>query len=188
MNYNLEYFYTNYADMIYRICLKYSKSVEQAEDLCQDILIELPNKISGFNQRSSIRTWVYRVTANFCLDHLRWEKRQVNLNQSFLEELISKSLIHKNDRSLGKVALKAIISSFDEKSSQLLFLEIFEGFSHQEIADAMDIKKSTVTKRLKNAHLKMGQKVQRSDFYTTLFVVLMLKNFYSNYSSGASNC
>ncbi len=188
MDHTLEYFHSNYMDMIFRICLKYSKSIEQAEDLCQDILIQLPEKISGFKGASSLRTWVYRVSINFCLDHLRWEKRQNNLNQSFLEEIVSKSFIHKDDTALGKVALEVLISKFDDKTAKLLLLELFEGFSHQEIADSMDMKKSTVTKKLKNAHIKMELKLERADFYISSFIYLaLLKIVYANSLLDASN-
>jgi RNA polymerase sigma-70 factor (ECF subfamily) len=47
-----------------------------AEDITQEVFVTVYRSVSSFNERSSLSTWIYRITVNKCLDHLRAQKRQ----------------------------------------------------------------------------------------------------------------
>jgi RNA polymerase sigma factor (sigma-70 family) len=48
---------------------------EEAEDITQEVFIEVYQSLSKFKEQSTISTWIYRITVNKCLDHLRAKKR-----------------------------------------------------------------------------------------------------------------
>ncbi len=47
-----------------------------AEDITQEVFVTVYRSILSFNERSSMSTWIYRITVNKCLDHIRSQNRQ----------------------------------------------------------------------------------------------------------------
>ena len=64
-----------HADFVRRACLRYVQNRDEANDLTQEVLLKITRKGRGFSGGSRPATWLYRVTVNHCLDHLRREKR-----------------------------------------------------------------------------------------------------------------
>jgi RNA polymerase sigma-70 factor (ECF subfamily) len=58
-------------DMVYSLAFHWLKSKEAAEDLTQDLFIKLSHKLNLFNERSSFKTWFYRVVINMIKDYLK---------------------------------------------------------------------------------------------------------------------
>ena len=56
-----------YRYSIFKICLGYSKNVQDAEDLLQETLVNIWRGLESFRNESNIRTWIYRITTNTCL-------------------------------------------------------------------------------------------------------------------------
>jgi len=59
--------------MIYRLCCSYINESDLRKDLFQNILIRIWRGLNSFENRSSIKTWVYRISVNTCVDFLRRE-------------------------------------------------------------------------------------------------------------------
>ena len=57
-----------------RLCYKMTGSHEEAEDLVQETLLKAFTHIAEFELRASLRTWLYRIATNACLDHQRGRK------------------------------------------------------------------------------------------------------------------
>ena len=70
-----ESIYHEYHAMVRQLCLGYLKgNASQANDLCQEVFINIWNSIDQFNNQSTLKTWIYRITVNTCLQFLRKEK------------------------------------------------------------------------------------------------------------------
>lgn len=67
---------TTYQDKIFKLCLGFLHSREDAEDICQEVFIELFRSIENFRGNSSVVTWLYRVAVNKSLNHQKKIKRQ----------------------------------------------------------------------------------------------------------------
>lgn len=63
-------------DRIYRLCRSYIQDPDERMDVHQEVLIHLWESIERFEGKSHISTWIYRITVNTCLAHLRSEKRR----------------------------------------------------------------------------------------------------------------
>lgn len=67
---DLEAVFREYADFVYRICHRYARDRDEAEDLTQEVFCLLSRKLKGFKGQSKLGTWLYRITVNECLQHL----------------------------------------------------------------------------------------------------------------------
>ncbi len=61
-------------DMVYNVCLNYLQSREEAEDTMQEIYVTIYKTIKDFKEESSLKTYIYRITINKCLDTIRKKK------------------------------------------------------------------------------------------------------------------
>lgn len=66
-------------DRIYRICCCYVRGETERQDVCQEVLVHIWRSLPEFQGRSELSTWVYRITVNTCLDHLRVAQRRDRL-------------------------------------------------------------------------------------------------------------
>ena len=70
-----EELFGRYHKKIYMWCFTYTHDVDEALDCAQEILIRIFKNIGSFSFRSSLSTWIYRITRNFCLGETTSRKR-----------------------------------------------------------------------------------------------------------------
>src|SRR5262245_61303743 len=63
--------YERHSHMVYSVCLRMTGNVMEAEDLTQDVFIQLLKKVGSFRGESKFSTWLYRLTTNQVLMHIR---------------------------------------------------------------------------------------------------------------------
>lgn len=68
-------FIDRYQTFVFRVALRLLGNYHQAEDCSQEVFIKALERIATFKGETAVETWLYRVTANHCLDHLRRETR-----------------------------------------------------------------------------------------------------------------
>lgn len=89
MNANKSLFETLYREhcvMVYQMCMGFMKGdQDMANDLSQEVFINIWNALSGFRKESSYKTWIYRITANTCLQQIRSDKnkKRVSIGDGF---------------------------------------------------------------------------------------------------------
>jgi RNA polymerase sigma-70 factor (ECF subfamily) len=142
----LEAIYHRHLNMIFRICSRYCKDREEAEDLTQDVFIRIDKNLGNFRGDSELGTWIYRLATNCCLDHLRKRKSRNQLYVDYLDSLVVRNLASGGDRVLAKVDLDRILGQFRPGVRQILFLTLAEGLSYREAAEVMSLSKEAVAK------------------------------------------
>ena len=65
--------------MVYNLALSFLQNTEDAEDITQEVFIEVYNSFYKFKGNSTISTWIYRITVNKALDFIRKKKRKISL-------------------------------------------------------------------------------------------------------------
>ena len=65
-----------YEQTIYVVCYMFSRNAEDVDDLHQEILLRLWHGYDGFEGRSDIKTWIYRVALNYCINFSNKRKRE----------------------------------------------------------------------------------------------------------------
>ncbi|WP_262915557.1 RNA polymerase sigma factor [Niabella ginsengisoli] len=78
-----------YQNMVYNTCLGIVKSEEDAEDLAQEVFVQVYQSINSFKGESKFSTWLYRIATTKSLDHerKRSEKSVLALLKAFLERM-----------------------------------------------------------------------------------------------------
>ena len=130
-------------DTIYMVCYMFSKDNAEVEELYQEILINLWRSLPSFEGRSSVRTWIWRISLNTCVSIDRKKRRREKLPLELDIDLYNDSdrntkqikLLHERINRLGPFD-RAII---------LLWLE---DMSYEEIGAIVGISEKNVSVRL----------------------------------------
>ena len=130
-------------DTIYMVCYMFSKDNAEVEELYQEILINLWRSLPSFEGRSSVRTWIWRISLNTCVSIDRKKRRREKLPLELDIDLYNDSdrdtkqikLLHERINRLGPFD-RAII---------LLWLE---NMSYEEIGAIVGISEKNVSVRL----------------------------------------
>lgn len=68
--------YDRFGKKIFNTCLNHLQNTEEAEDITQEVFVEVFLSIHKFNQDSSLSTWIYRIAINKCIDQIRSKGRK----------------------------------------------------------------------------------------------------------------
>lgn len=136
---NIEELFHRYKDDVYRLALSYTKSTQDAEDVCQTVFLKLmeQKEISPGKERA----WLMQVTANQCRNLMRsywWQKTMP------LEDTLPAIPEQFHD-------LFRIVMALPPKYRVVIYLRYYEAYSTKEIAELLHISQSAVTTRLSRA-------------------------------------
>jgi RNA polymerase sigma factor (sigma-70 family) len=143
---NLESVFRKYSAYVYRICLRYARRPEDAEDLTQEVFLKIHHQLSAFRNDSLLTTWIYRIAVNQCLDFLRTRKSQNRLNLDYLDDMVLKNLAPGGDQVQARIDLEKILSHADERTRFILFLTLAEGMNYSDVGELLGVKKSAIAK------------------------------------------
>jgi RNA polymerase sigma-70 factor (ECF subfamily) len=148
-------FVDHYQVIILRTAKGFVKDQEDARDITQEVLIDVLTNLYKFNQKSSLTTWIYRITVNRALNHLRRSKRWFRLGGSQMEDggsnpsewLTDPS--EKNPSEMMEQKDKARIlhnamNSLPPNQRTAFTLAEYDELSYKEIADVMQVSVSSV--------------------------------------------
>ncbi|MEO1031371.1 MAG: RNA polymerase sigma factor [Bacteroidota bacterium] len=137
----------DFQQKVFSTCISFVPNKEEAEDLAQDVFVEVFNSIHKFKGNSKLSTWIYRITTNKCLEFIR--KRNTKKRFAFLQSLSGGSLPIDKTSYFTEMNHPGIILENKEKS-ETLFLAInslpeaqkvaftlhkIDGLSYQEISE-----------------------------------------------------
>ena len=140
-------------NVVYRMC----GDSQLAEDAAQEAFIKAWQRLNSYEQRSTFRSWLFRIAVNTAIDMLRREPAAVEM----IENNMIASTETRPERAVEQAELSRQVQQavlmLPEASRAVLVLREFEGFSYQEIATALDIPLGTVMSRLNYARNKLRQ-------------------------------
>ena len=128
---------------IYTVCYMFSKDVDEVNDLFQEVLVNLWKGFEGFQHRSDIKSWIYRVTLNTCISLERKKRR------SHVERLnMDINLFEDRDEDTRQVdRLHQRISKLQPFDRAIVLLWL-ENLSYEEIGLIVGISAKNVSVRL----------------------------------------
>ncbi|MDD7964048.1 RNA polymerase sigma factor [Actinomycetospora lemnae] len=136
-------------DRIYRIALRMLGSPADADDVAQEVVIQLWTALSGFAGTSAFTTWLYRVVVNRCLNHRRGQRPHDQLADADHPRVAGPE-----SRVLAGEELQAglaAISRLPEDQRVPLVLVQLEGLSYRDAAAVTKTSEATVRGRLARA-------------------------------------
>ncbi len=155
--YTLEEIVAEYKDMVYNTALSILQHVEAAEDVAQDVFIKLYEKLDEFREDSSLKTYIYRITANTAIDALRKEKRRKKVYWWSGDAEDKEETAHFDhpgillDKKEDARHLFEAIKSLPEQQKLAYVLQKIEGQTVAEIAMIMNNKPTAVESLLARA-------------------------------------
>ncbi len=148
-------------DVVLRTCSRYLGNREDAEDACQEVFLRVFHGLSGFQSRSSFRTWLFRIVANTCHDRHRRSRSEravrVDYDSKTMEPAsrdpgTDGSEIGILDGEAGQAL--ALLSTADR---QVLILRHVGELSFHELANVIGLGESAAKMRLYRAETRMRE-------------------------------
>lgn len=169
-----------YKDAVVNICYGYVQQREDAEDLAQDVFVEVFRSMDKFREDSSIYTWVYRIATSKCLDALRSRKR-VKRQAFFKARQSSGEEAPELDRIRGgfadpeqdlvqKQQQEYIADALDKlpEAQRIAFtLSNYQGMNNKDIAEIMERSAGSVESLIHRA--KQNLRKHLYEFYKSQF-------------------
>lgn len=160
---------------VIRTCMGFVHNSADAEDIAQEVFIEIIRSAASFRSESGLSTWIYRIAVNKSLNHLKRASRRRIV--SFLagspsgEELYEKSLNvssgeHTDDNLIRRDQAKALekaLESLPESQRTAFVLSRYEELSYREISDVMGLSVGSVESLIFRARKGLQQRLY--DFY-----------------------
>lgn len=162
---------TTYQDMVYNTAMGIVQSSEDAEDVAQEVFIQVYRSIDQFKGDARLSTWIYRITTTKALDHIRSKKRKKRF--AFITSLFGPNdeLVHEPvdfqhpgvalDRKEQAALLFRMIDQLPENQKVAFTLHKTEELSYQEIAEVMQLSVSAVESLLFRARQNLRKLLEK---------------------------
>lgn len=155
-----EILYVNYYDDLCFFLSRISNNPGLSEDLVQEVFINIWNKRSTLQIKTSFKKYLYKCVYNQYLLHLREQKKQMNLLETLKSEAIQEYYESDTTEWESKILkLRNAIDSLPPKCRQAFVLSRFEDRKYKEIAGLMGISIKTVEIHISKA-LGLLRKIQ----------------------------
>jgi len=156
--------YKRHHRRVYSVCLRMLQNTSEAEDLTQDVFIQLYRKIGSFRGDSAFTTWLHRMTVNQVLMHFR--KRTVKFEKTTEEgetpvQIVSGTSNPEKMRIVDKIALDNAIDQLPKGYKNVFVLHDVEGFEHEEVARILGCSVGTSKSQLHKARLKLQKLLKK---------------------------
>ena len=163
---SFEAFVREHQERVFRIALRWLGSVEDAQDLTQDVLITLSRKMHQFQGQARLSTWVYRITVNHAKNRLRYlSRRRARAHESYEERhraAVAESGMQRfagpHEVLMGRELSERVEEALEGLSPihrQIFFWRDVQGLSYEAISSRLALPKGTVKSRLHRARTRL---------------------------------
>lgn len=159
--------------LVVNTCYGLVQNREDAEDIAQDVFVEVYRNIEKFRADAKLSTWLYRIAVNRSLNHIRDNKKH-KWFQGFDNEVAEKNRELLQARTADSdepeydlenkqraIILKEAINSLPQNQKVAFTLSKYEELSYQEIAEVMDLSVSSVESLLFRAKKSLQKKLYK---------------------------
>jgi RNA polymerase sigma-70 factor (ECF subfamily) len=168
--------FNKYAQRLYNFSLKYLKSVEEAEEVVQEVFLYIWEKRDGLNPDQSFNAYIFTIAYNIIRKYFIKKSREnafkdeqlyIFLNEeNNLDQLIDYKFL------LEKVEL--IIDSLPDRRKEIFIKRKYEGLAIKQIADELGISPHTVENQLASAQKQIQAELQKEKLAGLLFFMLFI--------------
>ena len=145
-----------YEKTVFNIALRMVGDRDDAADMTQEAFIKAYGSLGSFRGDSRFSVWLYRITTNVCLDHLRTKARKkqvpLSLDDDAEQELdIPDMRAMPEEQLMRKLSMQAVRRGLDRlapEHRQILIMRELGGMSYAEISSALSLEEGTVKSRI----------------------------------------
>ncbi|NVK28122.1 MAG: sigma-70 family RNA polymerase sigma factor [Flavobacteriia bacterium] len=153
--------YDRFASTMLAVCVRYVKSVEEAEEVLMNGFVKIFNKIDKFSGDGSFEGWMRQIMVNESLNHLRYRK---NLFVESEEEDWPEPNHAPMESKETTAALLQLIEELPVGYRTVFNLFAIEGYGHKEIAEMLDIDENTSRSQLSRARKQLQERVTEAKY------------------------
>jgi RNA polymerase sigma-70 factor, ECF subfamily len=150
---------------VIRTCYSFVQNKDDAEDIAQEVFIEVIRSINQFRSESDLGTWLYRICVNKSLDHLRKQKRNkriADLKAFFLSRGESAKSPHNQlEEQERKELLRRQIALLPENQRIALILSQYNRLTNKKIAEVMETTESGVESLVTRARANLRKNLEK---------------------------
>lgn len=160
-----------YQSMVFNTCMMFLKNREDAEDIAQEVFVEVYRSYKQFRGDSALSTWIYRIAVNRSMDFLRMKgrkKRNLFAFRSYGNEDLEKisvvsftnpqTIMEEGDRQR---IIQQAIDELSERQKIAFTLAKVEGLKQDKVAEIMETTVGSVESLLIRAKKKLKQRLMR---------------------------
>ena len=151
-----------YEKMVYNLSYRIFNNTSDAEDMTQEAFMKIYKNLNKCQGKQSIKTWVYTITYNTCIDEVRKRKGKNNISldmelegedSNYSLDIPSDDITPENAliQKEGILEIEKAINSLSETNRALIFLRDVKGFSYNEISEILNLNIGTVKSRINRA-------------------------------------
>lgn len=167
--------YSKYADNVYGVILQIVKNENLAEEVLQNTILKVWNKIETYNSnKSALFTWMMRIARNSAIDQIRLKQySNQNKTDSIDTTVLNNKIEYQNQNSLDA---EMLMKKLDQKYRDVLELVYLKGYSQSDVSKQLDIPLGTVKTRLRSAikFLREELKNEKSLFIGGIILLIIL--------------
>ncbi|NMR35946.1 MULTISPECIES: RNA polymerase sigma factor [Chryseobacterium] len=172
---NFEIIFYQHQKMVYNLALQYTQNTEDAEEITQDVFVKISQKMDGFKNESSLKTWIYRITINTSLDFLKSKNSKKKFffglfrnsdsenRQNELVDFNHPGVVLEQKEEVMKIF--SFINMLPNDQKTVVILMKIEGNSQQETAEIMNISQKAVESLFQRAKKNLIQKLNQQKEY-----------------------
>ena len=156
----VSYLYDNYSGALYGIVNSIVTDREIANDVLQNVFINVWRKIESYDAtKGRLFTWMLNIARNAAIDEVRSKGyRDSQKNQSLGENVDLPGAV--TGSATDDVGLKKVLTKLKGELRILVDMSYFQGFTHEEIAKALNIPLGTVKTRIRSALIQLRTMIQ----------------------------
>lgn len=156
-----EELYQRHSSRLYNVAYRMTGSAADADDLLQEIFLQVYRRLDSFRGEAALGTWLYRLAVNCCLDHLRSKQGKQQKATGFLEDLEAFEPTApgswRPDTVLDRMELERAIAKLPPSYRAAFVLYDIEGLEHHEVGDMLGIAVGTSKSLVHKARARLRQ-------------------------------
>ena len=151
-----------YKELVMNIAYRFLQDRSKAEDIAQEVFIKVYNSAGRYKPKARLSTWIYRITANFCLNELRSQKHFKAISVEATGETpdsIQADPVENLEKAKLKHLVRETVDSLPDRQRMVVILQKYEGLSYQEISEIIGCSVSAVDSLLQRAKQNLKHKL-----------------------------
>lgn len=156
--------------IVYNVALRMMNHSEDAKDISQEVFLKAYRNIGNFDERSQFSTWIYRITANTCIDEMRRRKgkqsfsleEELENEEGSMQRQVADAGETPEESILREEQKSEILQALDSLSAEhkaAVILRDIKGLSYEEIAEILELSLGTVKSRISRGRNQLKQEI-----------------------------
>lgn len=161
-----------YQKQVYRFARRLLNEHDDADDVTQEVFIRLYNSINDFRGDSKLSTYIYRITYNLCLNHIKKKNRLQKMHVNIEQENFLTSGYNSNPEYdfVEREKQKLIRNAFEtlpEKQKAVFNMRFYENLTYEEISEITGKSVGGIKSNYFHAFKKIELKIKKSKYYNS---------------------